>query len=199
MPKKLTSKKIMSKKSSAKKPSMSDTSVYMHLTAYPGAGKTTLGDFFTSKGYEVHDIDNLFPSKTMTSTKFKSYLETKIESIIKKSKKPGYIIFVGTGCLEPDAKAIPNIDARHKVWLDVSSKESSYRAVKRQIDWTYEHKSEFLANSQKLSLDDFAMYLENYLSPKKRQEDWNELYDIYKKLGYKPVKESDIKNYSNYL
>jgi shikimate kinase len=186
------STKKESKKSSEKK--SHDFPIFMHITSYPGAGKTTIGLWFTSQGYVVQDLDDFLPTKSMSHVNAKKYVEQKTSTFIKKHTGSKQLILVGTGCLEPEATAIPQIDAEHKIWLDVSLEESCIRAVKRQIEWLSKNQTAFLAHAKKSSLQDFAIYLENYYSPKKRAEDWKDLFQIYKKLGYIPMKDTAIKD-----
>jgi shikimate kinase len=190
MSKKKTIKKVMKKQSSKKS---TEFAVFMHITSFPGAGKTTIGKWFQSKGFIVQDLDDFLPTKVMSHSSSKKYVEMKINTFLKKQKPSSKIILVGTGCLEPESAAVPIIDAEYKIWLNVSLEESCTRAVKRQIEWLCTHQKEFLSQAKKSSAEDFAIYLENYYSPKKRATDWKDLLPIYKALKYHLMMEDEIK------
>ncbi len=169
--------------------------IFLHLTGFPGSGKTTIAKLFDPKKFLVQDLDDLFPTKEMSSIQFKQHMETKIDTLIKKNKNVKRIILVGTACLEPDPTSIPIIHAEHKIWFDVSLKESCKRAVKRQLEWAFHHQADFFTLAQRSSKEDFAIYLENYFSVKKRQEDWKDLLPIYETFGYARISEEEASKY----
>lgn len=181
MPRTTIKKSTTTKKSNSQKPKK----VLAHISGFPGSGKSTLGKELKSLGYEVKDLDDFLDSKTTQKT-----MESKIRKWINKTKTKKQIIFVGTGCLEPDQA--PNIEAENLIWLNVSIEQSSQQAVQRQLEWLCEHHKEFLTMAKKQSLDNFTEYLENYYNPKKRSQDWSGLFKMCKSMGYTSCYYKDI-------
>jgi hypothetical protein len=126
----------------------------------------------------VKDVDEFLTNKST-----KKSMEREIGHFMSLHTKP--VVLVGTVVNEPLKKLYPHINARHKVWLDVSLQAATEQILQRQLDWLCAHNRGFLDMSRKMTHAQLKEYLNKFYNFRQLETQWQPLHQLCKDLGYK--------------
>lgn len=170
----------------------------VHVTGYPGAGKTTWTHKLKSSfpDYDIYDMDDFLFAidyKKLNGSEIKEQVENQMKVV--ESKAPGKCIFLGIGGLIPKCMpdGYPVLPEMHYIWLDVSSAVCAQRALKRQIQWLKQQSEEDIVdmfwNNPMNKVED---YLLSYYSPRRREKHWMNLKNMMITIGFQSVTEDEF-------
>jgi uridine kinase len=173
----------------------------MHISGFPGSGKTTLGNKINNT-YNVKDIDDFLfqlDYHHINPKEIKTIIENNMKEYISLSSRP--VVFVGFAGLYPEIMGdnYPMINVKYKVWLDVDLEESCTRAIKRQFNHIYHNLENIIISHKNVSGQKIDEYFHNYCNYQTRKERWKNLKNIFQNHSYIPMDEFQIMELLNIL